>query len=379
MVMFEDGARWSSLPNIPQNTKQYSGTESDCNMSELTDTVIADDMMVTMRRMIDGLCISRNLYVAAELGLADLLKHGPVAVEVLARATASHEPSLYRVMRSLVSVGIFVEDDQKRFGLTPLAATLRSDVPESMRDFVVNSLGKEAYRAWGHIMHTVQTGETAFDHAFGMGVWQYRAEHPDHGAVFDQSRSSVTEIWNAAVTARYAFSNFKKVIDIGGGDGSLMISILRANPLVKGIVVDLPRVAERANARIVDAGLADRCKFISSDAFESLPNDGDAYILSRVIHNWNDQRSVALLKSCYYAMTPDAKLLLIERYLPERVDQSTASRTAVLSDMGMLVMTGGCERTESEYHTLLARAGLSFTKVIVADSGLRVIEAVRER
>ena len=181
------------------------------------------------------------------------------------------------------------------------------------------------------------------------------------------------------MTARYAFSNFKKVIDIGGGDGSLMISILRANPMVEGVVVDLPRIAKRATARIADAGLGDRCEFISSDAFQSLPNGGDAYILSRVIHNWNNERSVELLRSCYNAMRPNAKILLIERYLTEHADQSTASRTAVLSDMGMLVMTGGCERTESEYRTLLACAGLSFTKVIVADSGLRVIEAMRER
>ena len=348
-------------------------------MSEFTNKVIADDVMVTMRHMIDGFCISRSIYVVAELGVADLLKHGPSAIEILARATGSHGPSLYRVMRALVSVGIFVEDDQKRFGLTPLGATLRSGVPGSMRDLVVNSLGEEPYRAWGDIMHTVQTGETAFDHAFGMGVWQYRAEHPDHGAVFDQSRSSVTETWNAAVTANYAFSNFKKVIDIGGGDGSLMISILQANPMLKGVVVDLPRVAERANVRIADAGLAHRCEFISSDAFQGLPNGGDVYILSRVIHNWNNERSVELLRSCYYAMTPNAKILLIERYLQERVDQSTASRTAVISDVGMLVMTGGCERTESEYRTLLACAGLSFTKVIVDDSGLWMIEGMRER
>jgi len=348
-------------------------------MNQFRDIVSANDVMVTMRHMIDGFCISRSIYVAAELGVADLLKDGPAAIEVLARATGSHGPSLYRVMRALVSVGIFVEDDQKCFGLTPLAAMLRTGVPGSMRDLVVNSLGEEPYRAWGDILHTVQTGKTAFDHVFGMGVWQYRAEHPDHGAVFDQSRSSVTEIWNAAVTANYEFSHFKKVIDIGGGDGGLMISILRANPLVKGVVVDLPRVAERANTRIADAGLADRCEFISSDAFQSLPNGGDAYILSRVIHNWNNERSVELLRSCYYAMRPNAKILLIERYLPERVDQSTASRTAVLSDMGMLIMTGGRERTESEYCTLLACAGLSFTKVIVADAGLWVIEGMRER
>lgn len=347
-------------------------------MNQFTHIVSANDAMVAMRHMIDGFCISRSIYVAAELCLADLLKDGPVAIEFLTGVTGSQGPSLYRLMRALVSVGIFVEDEQKRFGLTPLGATLRTGVPGSMRDLVVNSLGKEAYRAWGHIMHTVQTGETAFDHAFGMGVWQYRSEHPDHGAVFDQSRSSVTEMWNAGVTANYTFSNFKKVIDIGGGDGSLMISILRANPLVKGIVVDLPRVAERANARIAVAGLAGRCEFISRDAFQSLPNGGDAYILSRVIHNWNNERSVELLRSCYDAMTPKAKILLIERYVPERLDQSAASRTAVLSDLGMLVMTGGCERTESEYRKLLACAGFSFTKVIVTDSGLSVIEAMRE-
>jgi ubiquinone/menaquinone biosynthesis C-methylase UbiE len=210
-----------------------------------------------------------------------------------------------------------------------------------------------------------------------MDVWQYRAVHPDSAAIFDRSMSRVTERWNADVMASYPFSNFAKIVDIGGGDGSLMISILQVCPRMRGVVVDLPRVAARAKARIAAAGMADRCEFISGDAFQNVPTGGDAYILSRVIHNWNDQRSVALLGSCSQAMSPNAKLLLIERHLPARVVQSARSRTVAVSDLGMMVMTGGCERTETQYRALLAAAGFTLTKITPTESGICVMEGRR--
>jgi hypothetical protein len=332
-----------------------------------------DSSTAAIRAMIEGFRISRILYVAARLGLADCLKDEPMGCDELAQATGAHAPTLYRIMRALASVGIFAEDDQKRFALTPLSATLRRDTPGSLRNLVMNALAEERYQAWGGIMHTVRTGETAFDHVFGMGVWQYRAEHADFGAVFDQFMSNFTARFQAAI-ARYPFANFKKIVDVGGNDGTLMIAILQAHSSVRGVVVDLPRVTERAKRRIADAGFAERCEVIGSDAFQEVPAGADAYILSSVIHDWDDEHSIALLKSCRRAMTPNSRLLLIERTLPEGSDSSPAFRPVVMSDLNMMVMTGGRERTAAEYRALFEAAGLTLTNVTPTESIMSVIE-----
>ena len=327
-----------------------------------------------LRAMIEGLRISRILYVATRLGLADCLKDAAMASDELAQATGTHARTLHRILRALTSLGIVVEDNQKRFQLTSLGALLRRDTPGSLRDLVLNNLAEERYQAWGGVMHTVKTGKTAFDHVFGMGVWQYRADHADFGALFDQSLSTFTARFHAAIKS-YSFADFKKIVDVGGNDGSLLIAILQAHSSLRGVVLDLPRIIERAKRRIADAGLADRCQTIGGDAFHEVPAGADGYILSSMIHDWDDEHAIELLKSCRRAMTLDSRLLLIERIMPEYLDDSAALRPIVMSDLNMMVMTGGLERTVTEYQALCETAGLKLTKVIPTESIFCVIEA----
>ena len=347
-------------------------------MSEPNRTTSVDILPpVAMLQMIAGFWVSRALYIAAKLGIADLVQDQARTATELAVATSTHAPSLYRVLRALASVGVFAEDDQGRFALTPLAATLRSDAPGSLRAWATVQLGEDHYQAWGELMHSVRTGEIAFDHVFGMGVWQHRAQHPEKAKRFDEAMANLIGVYNGAVLASYPFSTIEKAVDVGGGDGSLLITLLQANPTMKGVLFDLPHVTERAKQRIADAGLTGCCEVMAGDALTSVPSGGDAYILSRVIHDWDDDHAVTILKNCHRAMTEQGKLLLIERVLPVRVESSSAMQALVLSDLNMMVMNGGREHTEVEYRVLFEASGFRLTKVTPTQSAMSVIEGAR--
>jgi len=349
-----------------------------CRMNEHDESSTADiSPSVTMFQMVRAFFISRAIYIAAKLALADLLRDEPRSSEELAQATGTDPSALYRLMRTLASVGLFVEDSQQRFALTPLAATLQTDVPGSLRAWVLMQLGEEHYQAWGQAMHTVRTGQMAFDHVFGMGVWKYQAQHPEHAKIVDEAMANLVGVYDTAVLASYPFSTIDRLVDVGGGDGSLIIALLRANPAMKGVLFDLPHVAERAKKRLTDAGLAGRCEVVAGDAFVSVPNGGDAYVLSRVMNGFNDDRALAILNNCHRAMTEKSKLLLIQRVLPVRVKHSNAIQALVLSDFNMMVMNGGRERTEAEYRTLLEVAGFEVTKITPTQSEMTVIECAR--
>jgi len=326
-----------------------------------------------MLQLIASFWMSRALYLAVKLGVADLLKDGPKHSEELARATGMHPPSLYRVLRALASVGVFAEDQQGRFALTPLAATLRTDVPGSLRAFALAELDEDHYAAWGDLPHSVRTGEVAFDHLFGMDVWRYRAQHPEEGRIFDEAMTSFSSVVNAAIVASYDFSSIKSIVDVGGGDGSLIAAILRANPSMQGVLFDLlPHVIKRAGQRIEKEGLSGRCQIVAGDFFAAVPRGGDAYLLKWIIHDWDDARSVALLRNIRRAMAEDGRLLLVEAVIPR--DNSPSFHKFM--DLTMLVMTGGRERTEAEYRALLAAAGFRLTRIVPTPSEMRVIEGV---
>jgi hypothetical protein len=326
---------------------------------------------VAMLRMIACFWISRAIYIAARLGVADLLKDGPRHSEELAQAAGMHARSFYRVLRALASVGVFAEDEQGRFALTPLAATLRTDVPGSLRAFAISLLDEDHYAAWGEVMHSLKTGEVAFDHCFGMDVWQYRAGHPEAGGIFDEAMRSFSSVVNAAVVESYDFSSIGRIVDIGGGDGSLITSILQANPSVQGVLFELPHVIAGARWCIERAELTERCAVVAGDFFSSVPAGGDAYILKWVIHDWDDERGAALLRNCRQAMAEDGRLLLVEAVIP--MDNSPSFHKFM--DLNMLVMTGGRERTEVEYRTLLEAAGFRLTRIVPTPSEMMVIEA----
>lgn len=323
-----------------------------------------------MMRMIFGFMLSQAIHVAAKLGIADLLKDGAKDCDELALSTATHAPSLYRVLRALASAGVFAETEPGVFGLTPLGATLRSDVSGSMRAMSVFMGSQCNWQAWGDILHSVKTGETAFEHVFGMSFFQHLDCHPEAARVFNEAMSSTSEPFNAAVTAAYDFSNINRIIDIGGGHGSLISSILKAYPKMKGILFDVPRVSEGARCRLKAEGVAERCEVVVGDFLESIPDGADAYLLKNIIHDWDESSAVAILNNCRRAMTKDAKLLLVEEVLPG----CDAPAIAKLADLEMLLMPGGRERTEDEYRALMAAAGFRLTSVTPTHTPLSIIE-----
>ena len=336
------------------------------------DTAAATQML----GLIDGMRVSRIVWVAAELGIADLLRDQAKSSVELAVATRTHAPSLARLLRALAALGMLAQDEQERFTLTALGATLRSDVPGSLRAWALFALGEENHRAWGAIEHSLIAGETAFEHVFGVDVWEYRRRHPESGRLFDAAMAALVANAGAVLAAAYPFSNVKRVVDVGGGDATILIALLRAYPQLEGVLVELPAVVGNARERIAEAGLAERCAVVVSDALVAVPEGGDCYLLSRVVHDWDDARAVAILRNCQRVMPDRGVLLLFERVFPARAQPSPGARAAALTDLTLLVSTGGRERTETEYLALLAAAGLEMLRVIPTP-GLSVIECAR--
>ena len=327
---------------------------------------------LAMLQLISGFWISRAIYVAAKLGIADHLAGGPKTAEEIAAATGTHAGAIYRIMRALASVGVFTEDGERRFGLTPLSGTLRTDAPGSLRAFATVELGEEHFPAWGELLYSVRTGEIAFDKAFGMPVWEFFAQNPENARTFDDAMTGMTLATEEAILTNYDSSGISKLVDIAGGHGSLIAALLKSNPGMRGILFDLPDVVEGARRRMEAEGLSDRCEVVSGNFFESVPEGADAYILKWIIHDWNDERSIAILKNIRRAIAEGGKLLLVEAVLPT----GSEPHFGKFIDLNMLVMTGGRERTAEEYRALLEAGGFKLTRVIPTDSPMSIIEAV---
>lgn len=326
-----------------------------------------------MARLISGYWISQAIYAAAKLGLADLLKNGPRTAEDLAHATQTHAPSLYRLLRALASVGVFAEDDQRRFSLTPLAETLRSDVPGSQWSMAI-MMGEEHYRAYGELLYSVQTGETAFEKLYGMPVFDFLTKHQEQRIIFDAAMTGVHGRETGAVLDAFDFSSIRCLADIGGGNGSVIVSILRRYPELRGILFDLADVADRARDAIEAAGLAGRCQVVGGDFFQSAPAGADAYLMRHIIHDWDDEESVDILRSVRQAMRDDGRLLLVESVIMPGNDPFFGK----LLDLTMLVIPGGRERTEEEFRGLLDAAGFTLVKITPTEGEVSVIEAVKQ-
>jgi hypothetical protein len=324
-----------------------------------------------MLQIISGFWISRAVYVIGKLGIPDLLAAGPKTAAELALATKTHAPSLFRILRALVSVGVLSSAEGGRFAQTPLSETLVTDAPGSLRWFAVSELGQEHYPAWGNLMHSVKTGEIAFDNFFGVDIWKYFQQNPEDAVVFNNSMSSVTAVTNEAITSLYDFSQFGTIVDVGGGHGGLITSILKKNPEVKGILFDSAEVIAGARPKIEAAGLADRVETASGDFFKSVPAGGDAYIMKWIIHDWDDEKSNTILRNCRNQMQPNSKLILVDCVVPE----TNEPHFSKFIDLNMLVMTGGKERTEEEFAQLLATAGFKLLRVIPTDQPFSIVEA----
>ena len=343
-------------------------------MGVSVDTTVYNTKTTTeaMLHMIFGFMVSQAIHVAAKLGLADLLKDGPKSCDELARVSATHAPSLYRVLRALASAGVVTETDRGIFGLTPLGATLQSDAPGSMRAMSVFMGDQCNWQAWGDILHSVKTGEPAFEHVFGMGFFQHLEHHPEAARVFNHAMTSNSEPFDEAITAAYDFSTIGQLVDVGGGHGSLMSTILKAYPKIKGILFDVPHVSEGARRRLSAEGVARRCSVVAGDFLESIPKGADAYLMKHIIHDWDEASAVTILKNCRRAMTLDARLLLIEEVIP----CGDVPSLAKLVDLEMMLMPGGRERTEAEYGALFEAAGFRLTGITPTQSPLSVIEGV---
>ena len=325
----------------------------------------------TLLQMMTGYWVSQALHVAAKLGIADLLADGPVDCKDLAAATNTHAPSLQRVLRALASVGVFTEVSPGSFALTPLAELLRTETPGSMRALAI-MYAEEQYQAWGELLHSVRTGETGFEQQFGMGYFEYLAQHPESDRVFNEAMTGWTHQLVGAVVDTYDFSPFKTVVDVGGGYGALLAAILQSNPSTRGILFDLPHVVASAEEQLGVTEVVDRCTFVSGDFFVEVPAGGDAYVLSQILHDWDDERCVTILAQCRRAMPDHGKLLVVELVLPEG-DEPFLGKWL---DLHMLVLLGGRERTAAEYDMLFRAAGFKLARVVPTPPGPSVVEAV---
>lgn len=332
----------------------------------MDEKAAAADLM----QMVNGYQVSQAICVAATLGIADELTNGPRSSDDLAAATGSHPQALYRLLRALASVGVLHEGATRQFSLTMLGSGLRSDAEQSVAPWA-RMVGRAYYRdAWGELLHSVHTGENAFAHAHGIGVWQYRIDHPEESLIFDRAMSSFVPAVATAVLAAYDFGCFDVIMDVGGGQGALLAAILARNPPQRGILFDQPMVVEGAGAVLSATSVADRCEVVGGDFFAAVPEGADAHVMKWILHDWDDERSIAVLKSCRRAIRPDGTLVVLEAVLAPPNEGARAK----FADLNMLAVPGGQERTRDEFAALFAASGFRLTKVIDAGPRISIVE-----
>ncbi len=323
-----------------------------------------------LMNFIVGKWISKPVYVAAELGIADMLAEGSKSIEELALESHAHAPSLYRMMRGLASVGIFAETQEKRFELTPMAELLKSG---AMRSFALMFNADWSDRAWEYFIDSVRTGDTAFEKAHGMPVSDWLEINPRAADVFNEANAIKAAHSHRVIIDVYDFSGINTLTDVGGGLGALTAEILDANPTMNGIVADVPSVVQRAEEFIRSRGLKDRCETVECDFFKEIPAGNDAYLMSHILHDWSDDQCKTILLNCREAMNPESTLLVVEMVVPPGNQPSIAK----LLDLEMLVTTGGRERTEEEFNTLFKSSGFEISRIISTSAGISVIEGSR--
>ncbi len=313
--------------------------------------------------------LSRALCTAADLGIADHITQGsPKSAGYLARATGAHERSLYRMLRFLASHGLFHETNNGEFDHTPLSAALRSDVKGSYR--AAAQLFHHVFSGWDGLDHAVRTGESGFTKVFGKPVFEYAAEHPEIGALFDAGMTCIHGYETTAMLEAYDFGGIRVLADIGGGNGSLIAAVLKRYPAMHGLLFDLGHVVGRARENVNASGIADRCRVIEGSFFETLPTGADAYLFRHIIHDWTDEQSVGILSRCRKAMPANGRLLIVECAVP------TGNAPSISKDFDMTMMTfpGGVERTEAEFRTLFEKSGFKLTSVTPTTTMISIIE-----
>ncbi|MFZ0891826.1 MAG: methyltransferase [Thermoplasmata archaeon] len=320
-------------------------------------------------KLIGGYRVTQALYVRTKLGIPDSLSGGPKDAIRLAEEVGAQPDRLYRLLRALASLDVLTMDERARFGLTDTGRLLVSDPKGSMALTSIFA-GEEPYRAWGGLMHSVRTGETAFDHVFGMGHFDFLAQHPSAAATFNKLMA-----WSVGIAGDplegYDLGRHGTLVDVGGGKGALISSVLRAHPRPRGILFDQPSAVVEAPALLQSSGVADRCEIRTGSAFDSVPSGGDVYVLSRVLHDWSGEKALRLLVNCRRAMSKGCALLIIDGVLRE----GDLSPSRLWLDLVMMVMTGGHERAEAEWVALLEKSRFSIIAIRASRPNQDLIEA----
>jgi hypothetical protein len=323
----------------------------------------SDEPEAALTAIFWGLYTARALHTVAELCVADVLKDGPQTIATVAERVGAQVAPLSRVLRTLAAAGVFTEVPPDRYALTSMGELLRSDVPGSLRGYIV-LYGTELFLQAAHELGaSVRTGKAGAELAFGVPLYGYLADHPDEARVFDLGMMSVSSMDDAAVLAAYDFSGMKLVVDLGGGQGSLLAAILTAYPSARGILFERTAVLDGAAEQLAGSGVRDRCQLVDGNFFDAVPAGADAYLLKRVLHNWDDDHVVAILRACRRAIPVHGRLLSIDAVVPPGDEPSPTK----LLDLVMLSLSaGGKERTEAELRALFAEAGFTLVRVIPA-------------
>jgi O-methyltransferase domain/Dimerisation domain len=324
-----------------------------------------------LMRLVNGYQISQAVHVAASLGVADHLHDTACSIEELASLTASHPGALYRLLRALASVGVLHEGENKTFSLTEMGECLRSDAPMPVGAWAVHIGRPYIWQSWGHLLHSVRTGEVGFEDLYKQSAWDFQAANPEENAIFNRAMTASSQSVVQATLDAYDFGQFRHIADIGGGQGQLLSGILSAYPHVRGTLFDQPHVVTRAKDVLARYGLSERCTIVSGSFFETIPVDADAYLLKSIVHDWDDEKAIAILKVCRRAAGTDAKLLLVERV----IEQPNKGALNKFSDLNMLVNLGGRERTPQEYSDLCQSAGFTVRRIIQAGMLYAIVEA----
>jgi SAM-dependent methyltransferase len=327
----------------------------------------------TMMGLITGYWISQAIGVVSHLAIADQLSRGARTSDDLADAASVEPQALYRVMRLLASMRVFDEVAPRTFSLTALGETLRSDAPDSVRNFAITETAPGHWLPWGRLDESVRTGQPMTYKTLGMGLFDWYAQSPEEAGYFNAAMGNLSALAAGELVRVYDFSSVRTVADIGGAHGVLLAAVLGANPAARGILLDLPHVIETAEEAIKDQGLSDRCNLVSGDFFEAVPEGADLHLLKQIVHDWDDEQATRLLQNCHRALAPNGKLLLVEMVIPSDNQPSPAQAM----DLNMLVVAGGRERTEEEFRQLLHAAGFRLERIIPTHSPFNVIEATR--
>jgi hypothetical protein len=298
---------------------------------------------------------TQALATASRLGLPQRLADGPRSAVELALAVQCHAPSLARLLRALTSIGVLAETADGRFALTPTGTLLRSDVDGSLAAWA-ELCGTSSWVTWGHLLDSVRSGESRRKRASGVDGFDHLARDADEARRFHRAMVALTRPVAESLAQRVDFSGMGLVVDVGGGQGELLATLLAAQPWLRGIVFDLAHASDAADERLAD--LAGRCSFVAGSFFEAVPPHADGYLLKSILHDWDDEAALRILCTCRRAMAPHARLFIIERAMPERLSPSPQDQGIARSDLNMLVSTGGRERTQTEYLALLAAADL---------------------